>query len=215
MGLECLLTYEQPTTQCDICHERSTWEFLRDFYSRVEAAHEYARRLENDLEHARYALLQSEASLVSSWEKLEDERLEFRAAQEELVFERERHKETTDMLERVFHEAIRSSQIADALNGQIATLRAANGVGASRPLLDTPVTMASSPTPQGTSVLSNPRQAEDKKQPERSSNGPTGQTALVTEEMPPITTTPSSHSKIFPTTHQPLSKGTRTKAQAS
>ena len=168
--LRYLLTFGQPTTQCDICHERSTWEFLRGFYSRVEAAHEHARRLEHDLELARNALF-------SSWEKLHDERLEFRAAQEELVFERERHKETTDMLERVFQEAILSSQIADALSGQITTLRAANSVGAARPLLDTTVTLATSPTPQETSVLTDPRQAEGRAQPEGSSNGPAGQTS--------------------------------------
>ncbi|PVH75946.1 hypothetical protein DL98DRAFT_642498 [Cadophora sp. DSE1049] len=118
---------------CEVCHGRSTWDFLHDFYLRVEAAHSYSRRLENDLYDARSlmhqsqnALSQCEASLHASCGDLNEERLEHRASREELMFERERHKETMEILEKVFSEAVRSGEVADLLSTQVATLRAAS-----------------------------------------------------------------------------------------
>ncbi|KAG0645011.1 hypothetical protein D0Z07_9204 [Hyphodiscus hymeniophilus] len=172
----------QTPAPCGICHERSTWDFLRDFYSRVEAAHGYARSLENDLDLVRFALLQCESSLNSSWERLNEERLEYRAAQEELVFERERHKETMDMLEKMFHEAMRSGQIADFLSGEIATLRAAMAVGDPRPLSEKPKSPNENPVPRAASILSSPRRNSGATQIEKKLCSPTGRAPPESKE---------------------------------
>lgn len=154
-----MLTFEQATSsRCEICHERSAWDFLRDFYLRVEAAHEYARSLENELyvaqsaaHQAQSALTQCESSLVNSLEQLNEERLDHRASQEALTFERASHKETAEMLEQVFREATRSAEIADRLSLQVATLQSKPGQALiSQPtesLKDLPGTNTSSPEP--------------------------------------------------------------------
>jgi hypothetical protein len=77
------------------------------------------------VEHLRLALAQHEATLVGSWEKFNEERLEHQASREELAFERERHKETADFLDRVFKEATQSGDIADSLRSRVAVLQAA------------------------------------------------------------------------------------------
>ncbi|KAH8799407.1 hypothetical protein F5884DRAFT_811822 [Xylogone sp. PMI_703] len=97
-------------TQCEICHERSTWNFLHDFYLRVDSANEHARRLESDLHEANSALRQCEASLIAS-------------------IERNSHQDTTELLERVFREAIRSGEIADSLSSQVAIMQASSQSG--------------------------------------------------------------------------------------
>jgi hypothetical protein len=93
----------------------------------VEAAENYARRLERDLQQTKaaahqyqVALTECEASLVTSWETLNKERLDHRASREALAFESERHKETMELLERMFKEAIRSSEVADNLSSRLA-----------------------------------------------------------------------------------------------
>lgn len=103
---------------------------MRDCYRRVEEADGYARKLERELRHAaniaeqsRLALAQCEDALAGSWAKLDEERLDFRAAQEALTFERERHKETTELLERVIEEARLSGDLADTLSRQVAILQ--------------------------------------------------------------------------------------------
>ncbi|KAH8790882.1 hypothetical protein F5882DRAFT_460694 [Hyaloscypha sp. PMI_1271] len=107
---------------------RSTWDFLQDFYLRVEVAESYARKLEKDLYDAQTAvhqyqavLAEYEASLVASWETLNQERLDHRACREALTFETERHKETIELLDRIFKEAIRSSEVTDILSSRLAT----------------------------------------------------------------------------------------------
>jgi hypothetical protein len=90
---------------------------------------QYARMLEHDRKEAMNSLTQCEAALAASREVINQERLYHRASQEELTFERERHKETVELLERVFEEARRSGEIADSLGCQIATLQAASSSG--------------------------------------------------------------------------------------
>jgi hypothetical protein len=120
--------FQAITTHCEICIGRSTWDFLQDFYLRVEAAENYARKLEKDLYDAQTAvhqyqavLAEYEASLVASWETLNQERLDHRACREALTFETERHKETIQLLDRIFKEAIRSGEVADILSSRLAT----------------------------------------------------------------------------------------------
>lgn len=121
---------------------------MRGFYSRVEAAYEYARSLEQDLhratslvQHSQHALTQCEASLAASWDQLNEERLDHRAAQEELLFERERHKETMELLEKVFHEAMHSGEIADMLSREVATLREASSSGVTKASSQAPASL--------------------------------------------------------------------------
>jgi hypothetical protein len=89
----------------------------------------YARRLEHDLKEAMDSLTQCDAALAASREVINQERLYHRASQEELTFERERHKETVELLEKVFEEARRSGEIADRLGCQVAALQAASSSG--------------------------------------------------------------------------------------
>ncbi|KAH6664016.1 hypothetical protein B0J14DRAFT_608244 [Halenospora varia] len=56
---------------------------------------------------------------------LNEEHLDHRASQEALTFERERHKETMELLERVMKEAIRSGEVADTLGSKLTELQAA------------------------------------------------------------------------------------------
>jgi hypothetical protein len=79
----------------------------------MEETNNYARRLEIDLHESRLLLTHCKDALAGSRAKLDEERLEFGAAQEALIFERERHKETTELLERVIEEARRSGDLAD------------------------------------------------------------------------------------------------------
>jgi hypothetical protein len=111
----------------------------------------YARSLEHDLEEAmglawqsHHALTQCEASLAASWETINQERLEHRESQEALTFEREMHKETIELLEQVFQEAVRSGEIADSLSSQVAALQAASNSG-----IVVPQAMASMKAPLG------------------------------------------------------------------
>jgi hypothetical protein len=103
---------------------RSTWDFLQDFYLRVEAAENYARRVEKDLNEAQTTayqyqatLARCEASLSFSWETLNEERLNHRECQEALILEKNRHKETGEFLDRVLKEAVPSSEITDSFSG--------------------------------------------------------------------------------------------------
>ncbi|KAF8848392.1 hypothetical protein BDZ45DRAFT_753891 [Acephala macrosclerotiorum] len=125
---------------CKVCYKRSTWDFLRDFYWRVGAANEYARKLENDIHEATTRVQQSqwkfthcEAALLSNQETLEEERLAYRASREELTFEREKYQETLEILEKVFREAVRSGEVADFLGNQIVALQAASKRGVIQP----------------------------------------------------------------------------------
>ncbi|KAH7378952.1 hypothetical protein BKA64DRAFT_648375 [Cadophora sp. MPI-SDFR-AT-0126] len=122
------------TTQCDICMGRSTWDFLQDFYLRVEASENHARRLEKDLceaqttmHYCQNTLVQCEASLSSSWEVLNEERRNHQACQEALMFESQRQKETIALLERILKEAILSSEAAEILGGRLTTAPKAAG----------------------------------------------------------------------------------------
>jgi hypothetical protein len=116
------------TTHCEVCIGRSTWDFLQDFYLRVETAENYARSLEKDLYEAQTTahqchntLAQCETSLSASWEILNEERLSHQASQEALMFESERQEETIALLERILKEAILSSEAADILGSRRTT----------------------------------------------------------------------------------------------
>jgi recombination DNA repair RAD52 pathway protein len=122
--------------RCAICDERSTWEFLRDFYIKVESANGYAQRMENERHEAmkvaqesQHNLAQCEASLAASWKLLNEERLQHRASQEALLFELERHQETIQLLNQVFKEAERTGEVADRLSRKLAELQAASESG--------------------------------------------------------------------------------------
>jgi len=95
---------------------------------RVEAAENYARRLEKDLHDAQTAIYQYQSalteyavSLASSWETLNRERLDHQACQEALTFETERHRETIELLDCIFKDAIQSGEVADFLSSRRAT----------------------------------------------------------------------------------------------
>lgn len=103
---------------------------MHESYRRLEDAHNYGFKLERDiveavnaLEQSRFALIQSQEALSSCCTMLDEERLEFRGAQEALNFERERHKETIELLERVFEEARQSGELADMRSRQVAMLQ--------------------------------------------------------------------------------------------
>jgi hypothetical protein len=95
---------------------------LRDCYRKVEAADAYALKLRRDLHESQFALAQCQDALAASCAKLDGERQGFGAAQQALTFERDRHKETTELLERVFEEARLSGELADTLSRRIAIL---------------------------------------------------------------------------------------------
>jgi hypothetical protein len=143
--------FQAITTHCEICVGRSTWDFLQDFYLRVDIAENYARRLEKDLHDAQTAIHQYQsalaeyaASLAASWETLNGERLEHQACREALTFETERHKETIELLDRIFKEAMRSVEVADFLSSRRETapkLEACQAVPKLEgPLTETPLT---------------------------------------------------------------------------
>ncbi|KAH7370287.1 hypothetical protein BKA65DRAFT_488088 [Rhexocercosporidium sp. MPI-PUGE-AT-0058] len=121
----------QQAPSCKICLGRSTWDFLQDFYLRVEAAENHARRLEQDfceaqttMQHCQNTLVQCEASLYSSWEVLNEEHRNHQAYQDALVFESERQKETIALLERILKEAILSSEATEILGSRHTTAKA-------------------------------------------------------------------------------------------
>jgi len=95
------------------------WDFLYDFYLREDAARDYILSIENDLclataaiEETQLAFTNCKAALFISWQNLNNERFDYRASREELFFERERHKETTELINQIFKKAVRSGEIA-------------------------------------------------------------------------------------------------------
>jgi hypothetical protein len=154
----------------------------------------YARMLEHDRKEAMNSLTQCEAALAASREVINQERLYHRASQEELTFERERHKETVELLERVFEEARRSGEIADSLGCQIATLQAASSSGIAQVVPQDSASMKAplgkeSPKPlDASSQFSSKHSGKDEKQQEARpvnidpSNGPEHKWQLQTIE---------------------------------
>ncbi|KFX89753.1 hypothetical protein V490_06825, partial [Pseudogymnoascus sp. VKM F-3557] len=119
---------------CQICRDRSTWNILHESYRRLEDEHNYGLKLERDLveagntlEQSRFALIQSQEAFGACCTRLDEERLEFRGTQEALNFERERHKETIELLERVLEEARQSGELADMRGRQVAMLQSISG----------------------------------------------------------------------------------------
>ncbi|OBT85136.1 hypothetical protein VE02_05623 [Pseudogymnoascus sp. 03VT05] len=115
---------------CQLCRDRSTWNILHESYRRLEDSRNYGLQLERDLvearnilEQSRFALMQSQEALSMCSTRLDEERLEFRCTQEALNFEHERHKETTELLGRVFEEARLSGELADMRGRQLAMLQ--------------------------------------------------------------------------------------------
>lgn len=175
LAKEYLLTFTKATgtSKCEICHERSTWEFSRDFYFRAESANEYARKLERDLhelareaQRSQQALTQCEASLIASWNQLNEERLEHRASREALALECARHKDTLDMLERVFQEARRSGEIADTLKNKVIELQATSSLGILTSVSIGAFLSKESSTPSETSTSANQQNGLARKLPE-------------------------------------------------
>ncbi|KFY96901.1 hypothetical protein V498_02412 [Pseudogymnoascus sp. VKM F-4517 (FW-2822)] len=119
---------------CQLCRDRSTWNILHESYRRLEDSRNYGLQLERDLvearntlEQSRFALVQSQEALSMCSTRLDEERLEFRGTQEALNFEHERHKETTELLGRVFEEARLSGELADMRGRQLAMLQSIPG----------------------------------------------------------------------------------------
>ena len=103
---------------------------MHEGYRRLEAAHHYALKLERDLigtanvtQQSHIVLAQCRDALTASAAELDEERLDHRATQEALNFERATHRETINVLERVFEEARVSGELADHLRRQTATLQ--------------------------------------------------------------------------------------------
>ena len=115
------------------CPERPASESPITLYSPVALDSEYTQRLISQLRDAinlayRYqdALSQCDASLLSTLESRNEVRLDLRTCQEALNLEHQRHNETTELLGRVFKEALRSGEIADDLARRLAELRSSS-----------------------------------------------------------------------------------------
>ena len=136
-----LLTFQQPgEASCQICRDRSTWNILHESYRRLEDSRNYGLQLERDLvearntlEQSRFALMRSQEALSVCSTRLDEERLEFRDTQEALNFEHERHKETTELLGRVFEEARLSGELADMRGRQLSMLQSIPGPQSEQP----------------------------------------------------------------------------------
>ncbi|KAL5344940.1 hypothetical protein ACLOAV_009893 [Pseudogymnoascus australis] len=125
---------------CQLCRDRSTWNILHESYRRLEDSRNYGLQLERDLvearntlEQSRFALMQSQEALSMCSTRLDEERLEFRGTQEALNFEHERHKETSELLGRVFEEARLSGELADMRGRQLAMLQSIPGPESEQP----------------------------------------------------------------------------------
>jgi hypothetical protein len=112
-----------------MCQNRSTWDFLQDFYTRVNAAHQFARKLEIDLQDARFtgqhfqcAFADCQAHLAACKAELEEERLSHGETQKDLELERENHRETERLFELAFTVAQQSENIVKDLQGEITQL---------------------------------------------------------------------------------------------
>lgn len=119
---------------CQACHDKSVWDLLHQSFQRMEETNRYALKLEEDimgvtsnLTQSQFALAECQNALYAKTTTLDQERLEFRALQEALTFERERHLETTQLLEQTFEEAKQRGQRADMLSTQNFMLRATKG----------------------------------------------------------------------------------------
>lgn len=106
------------------------WNILHESYRRIDGAEQYALKLKRDVHEEannsarlQYDLKQCQEALATSCAKLEEERLDYGAVRVALGFELESHKETIEVLERVFDEARKSGELADNFSRQIAMLR--------------------------------------------------------------------------------------------
>jgi hypothetical protein len=125
-----LLTSRQNTANhCSVCQNRSTWDFLQDFYTRVDAAHQFARKLEIDLQDARFAgqhfqraFADCQAHLAACKAELEEERLSHGETRKDLELERENHKETERLFELAFTVAQQNDNLVKDLQGEITQL---------------------------------------------------------------------------------------------
>jgi hypothetical protein len=130
LSLMTLLTSRQNTAnQCSVCQNRSTWDFLREFYTKVDAAHEFARKLEIDLQDARFtaqhfqrAFADCQAHLAACKAETEEERLSHGETRKDLELERENHKETERLFEIAFTVAQQSDSLVKDLQGEIIQL---------------------------------------------------------------------------------------------
>jgi hypothetical protein len=130
LHLMTLLTSKQDTANhCSVCQKRSTWDFLRDFYVRVDAAHQFARTLEIELRDARFAAqhfqgayADCQARLATCQVELQEERLSHGELQKDLELERESHKETERLFQLAFSVAQQSEEIMGDLRGEITQL---------------------------------------------------------------------------------------------
>jgi hypothetical protein len=125
-----LLTSRQNTlNQCSVCQNRSTWDFLQEFYTRVDAAHEFARKLEIDLQDARFAaqhfqstFADCQAHLAACKAEIEEERLSHGETRKDLELERENHKETERLFGLAFTVAQQNDNLVKDLQGEITQL---------------------------------------------------------------------------------------------
>ncbi|KAL5325358.1 hypothetical protein ACEPPN_006483 [Leptodophora sp. 'Broadleaf-Isolate-01'] len=121
------------TTKYASYHERPASESPTTFYLPAESVDEHTQGLVLQLRDAinlayqsQDALIRCEASLVSTLESLNEVHLDLRTCEEALNLERQRHNETTELLGRVFREAVRSGDIADGLARRLAELRSSS-----------------------------------------------------------------------------------------
>lgn len=105
------------------CDPRSHWDFLGDFYRRVDDANRRTMYLEQCLSQANAATRDAVLVRDQYANDLANSRLEIRATIEELKIERGRAEEAEKYLQYAFEEARKTSYLIDRLKGDMAMLK--------------------------------------------------------------------------------------------
>jgi hypothetical protein len=136
---------QSDSSQCTVCNSRSNWDFLQEFYSRVDEAHQHSQRLEGDLrcagisvEQSRFRVAQLERAVVEIQVKLDGERLEHNVTRHEISYEQQRHKETAELFDITYEAAQESMEIIADLRTQVTELQKHKDTTTS--VIDLPVT---------------------------------------------------------------------------
>ncbi|KFY69537.1 hypothetical protein V496_00157 [Pseudogymnoascus sp. VKM F-4515 (FW-2607)] len=116
-------TSELPAPQCNKCFEVSTWSFIGEFYRRVELAHEYACRLEEDLSQTAARAQQSDATIARYEQSFSIVNSRLTDAQKSLEAEKKGHIETARLFEMAYEACTENSTIINNLRAEIADLQ--------------------------------------------------------------------------------------------
>ncbi|KFZ20617.1 hypothetical protein V501_00015 [Pseudogymnoascus sp. VKM F-4519 (FW-2642)] len=101
----------------------STWSFLGEFYKRVELAHEYAYRLENDLRRAESQAQQYNATITRYEHSLSVVNSRLNDTLKSLESEKKNHAETARLFEIAYEACTENTTIANDLRAQISDLQ--------------------------------------------------------------------------------------------